>query len=330
MRRTLPAILLALWMLGSVALAEVCQGTTTAAFSVQVEADETGVLAALNVAVGDRVSEGDVLGSYFTEKAYAAQDGTIVSIGAAEGDDADGDILELAPVERYQIYCTVDGAYASAGTMLVHIGEQVYIKCTVDGSHRGIGVITQIDGDEFRVLTLGGTLYVGETVYLYRDAEFASASRIGIGTAVANDVETYAASGTIARIHVSMGEYVERGELLFETRSGVIAAPSAGIVAAVSVQQGDSVAEGECLLTIVPQDAVCIEVCVDERAAASIAAGDQVEITYTADPQERTETGVVEEISQIAGESGYAVRIRPESVENLRLGMTAAVRFDSA
>lgn len=327
MRRILPAILLALWMLGSVALAEVCQGMTMAAFSVQVEADEAGVLAALNVAAGDRVSEGDVLGSFFTEKAFAAQDGTIVSISAAEGDDVDGDVLELAPVERYQIYCTVDGAYASAGTMLVHTGEQVYIKCTADGSHRGVGVIVQIDGDEFRVLTLGGTLYVGETADLYRNADFTSASRIGIGTAVASDVETYAASGTIARMHVSMGEYVERGELLFETGGGVIAAPSAGIVAAVSVQPGDSVAEGECLLTIVPQEAVCIEVCVDERIAASIAAGDRVGIVYTADPQERTETGVVEEISQVAGEGGYAVRIRPESVENLRLGMTAAVRF---
>lgn len=238
MRRILPAILLALWMLGSVALAEVCQGTTTAAFSVQVEANEAGVLAALNVAAGDRVSEGDVLGSFFTEKAFAAQDGTIVSISAAEGDDVDGDILELAPVERYRIYGAVAGAYASAGTMLVHTG----------------------------------------------------ASRIGIGTAVASDVETCAASGTIARMHVSMGEYVERGELLFETGGGMIAAPSAGI-------------------------------------AAGIAAGDRVGIVYTADPQERTETGVVEEISQIAGEGGYAVRIRPDSVENLRLGMTADVRF---
>lgn len=328
MRRTLPAILMALCMLNPAALAEVCQGTTAAAYSVQVEADEAGVLAELNAAVGDEVSEGDVLGSFFTQKVFAAQDGTVASISADEGDDVQGSVLELLPVERYLIYCTVDGAYASAGTNLVHAGEQVYIRCTADGSHRGIGMITQIDGDEFRVLTLGGTLYVGETVYLYRDEDFSSVSRIGIGTAVTCEAETYEAAGTIARMHVCTGEYVERGELLFETGGGEIAAPVSGIVSEVGVQPGDSVAEGRTLMTIVPREAICIEVSVDEYIVAGIAVGDTVGIVYAADPEEQTVAGTVDEILQMPGENGYTVRIRPDSVEDLRLGMTAAVRFD--
>ena len=205
----------------------------------------------------------------------------------------------------------------------------MYIKCTAKSTHCGVGLITQIDGDEYRVLAIGGELYVGETVYLYRDEDFSTKQRVGIGTVVANDTEIYDAEGTIVRLHVEEGEYVERGELLYEIAGGEteILAPKSGIVVGMNVQQGDRIDEEQAILTLVPEGLLCIEIHVDEISVSQIAEGDMVEITYPFDPQEEIRTGIVSETSRIAGENGYSVKILPDSLEDLKLGMTVEVRI---
>ena len=198
MHKILLAGVLAVCMLTSAALAEVYQGTVAASSEIQVAAASDGILEALNAEAGSTVSKGDVLGALRTTRVFASQDGTVASIRLLEGEEADGTVMEIYPVERYQIYCTVDKAYQSAESTLVRPGERVYIKCTYNGTHRGVGIITQIDGDEYRVLAIGGELYVGETVYLYRDEDFSTKQRVGIGTVVTNDTEIYEAEGKLA------------------------------------------------------------------------------------------------------------------------------------
>ena len=328
MHRILLAGVLAVCMLTSAALAEDYEGTVAAASEVQVTAASGGVLDALNAEIGSIVSEGDVLGSLRTSRVFASQDGTVANIQYREGEEADGTVMEIYPMERYQIYCTVDEAYQSAESTLVHSGEQVYIKCTNNGTHRGVGLITQIDGDEYRVLAIGGELYVGETVYLYRDKDFSTKQRIGIGTVVTSDTEIYEADGMIVRMHVEEGEYVERGELLYEIADGntEILVPEDGLIMVTAVQQGDHVEEEQTVLTLVPDGQFCIEVYADEASVAQMTEGDTVEITYPSDPQERIWPGVIAEIFRIAEESNYRVKILPESTEGLKLGMTAEVR----
>ena len=216
MRKKVLAGVLAMIMLAPAALADVYEGKTVAASSVSVEVEAGGILESLDVMLGETVAEGDVIGSVRATKVFATQDGTVALLNVSEGDSVDGTVLEIMPVETYQIYCTVDNAYQSCESTLVHSGERVYLKCTANGTHRGVGVITKIENDEYRVLAIGGEFYVGETVYLYRDEDFSTKQRIGKGTVVINDTEAYEASGTIARLHVSEGEYVERGELLYE------------------------------------------------------------------------------------------------------------------
>lgn len=328
MHRILLAGVLAVCMLTSAALAEVYEGTVAAASEIQVTAASGGVLEALNAEIGSIVSEGDVLGSLRTSRVFASQDGTVANIQYREGEEADGTVMEIYPMERYQIYCTVDEAYQSAESTLVHSGEQVYIKCTNNGTHRGVGLITQIDGDEYRVLAIGGELYVGETVYLYRDKDFSTKQRIGIGTVVTSDTEIYEADGMIVRMHVEEGEYVERGELLYEIADGntEILVPEDGLIMDTAVQQGDHVEEEQTVLTLVPDGQFCIEIYADEASAAQMTEGDTVEITYPSDTQERIWPGVIAEIFRIAEESNYRVKILPESTEGLKLGMTAEVR----
>ena len=330
MRRALLAAMLAIAMLASAALAEVYEGKTVAAAYLPVEAAASGTLQTLCAVNGSAAAAGDLLGAVSTTKVFAAQDGTVARIYASEGDTAEDGALDIYPLEQFQIYCTVDGAYAAAEDMLVHSGESVYIRCTTDGSHRGTGVITQIDADEYRVLATGGEFYVGETVYLYRDADYSKDQRIGIGTVVTNDAQTYSASGTIVRMHVTEGEYVERGELLFEyadSDTTALSAPADGIVAEIAAAQGDRVEKGAAVMQIAPYDQIYVEIQVDETAVGAMQTGDAVELVYTADAAEETVSGTIARISRIAENDAYTVMIRPDDAPCTLLGATVSVRL---
>ena len=320
-------LLLALLSLGGAALAEVYEGQTAALSTVTVRAEVGGLAGAPRVLEGQRVEAGETLVGLESEKVFAGQDGTVSLVCAEVGDAVDGTVLEIMPSERYTVHCTVDKAYQSAGTTLVHGGETVYIKCTADGTHRAVGRITQIDGEEYRVLTLGGELYVGETVYLYRDADFTAAQRVGIGTVVVSDTEACDAEGTLTRLRVAAGDEVERGQLLFEIDGGEIVAPVGGIVTSVACQAGDAVEKDQAVAEIVPDGEVGVELRADETAVACIAVGDTALLTLPGREDGEVISGTVTDISYIAESDGYAVRIRPETDQLLPLGMSVEVRL---
>ena len=321
-------LLLALISLAAPALAEVYAGTTAALYTVPVRADAAGVVEALNAVVGQRVEAGERLAALRAERTFATQEGTVALVCAETGDSVDGEALELTPMERYTLRCTVDKAYQSAESTLVHSGETVYARCTSDGTHRAVGRVTQIDGAEFTVLTLGGELYVGETVYLYRDADFTAAQRVGVGTVLAADPEVYEGAGKLTLLRVSAGDTVERGQLLYATDGGEIAAPEGGILASLSRALGDAVAEGDIVAEIVPGDAVCVEISVDEQTAATLRAGDSARITLAGQEDELPAT--VAAISAIADSDQYTVRVLPAQDLSLPLGMSASVRITGA
>jgi len=261
------------------------------------------------------------------------------------GDAVDGEVLEVAPLEQYTLCCTVDKAYQSAETTLVHSGEIVVIRCTRDGTHRAVGVVTQIEGSTYRVLTLGGELYVGETVYLYRAgqwaeagllpggadlalaADFTASRRVGIGTVLVSDTQVYEAEGKLTLLRVAEGDWVERGQLLYETDGGTIEAPEAGIIASVSCQAGDALAAGQAVAELVPEGEIGVVVQVDEAAAARLSPGDAAELVFAGQEAEEAVGGTVIDVSGI-GESGlYTVRLRPEEGQALALGMSVEVRL---
>ena len=307
-------------------LAEVYTGTTAALSTVTVRTEDAGTIGSAQAVVGQRVEAGQSLYRMKAQRTFASQDGSVSLISADVGDAVSGEVLELAPTQRYTIHCTVDSAYKSAATRLVHSGETVYAKCTRDGTHRAVGVVTEIDGAEYRVLTLGGELYVGETVYLYRDDAFTAAQRVGIGTVVVSDTETYEAEGRLTDLRVAEGDWVERGQLLYATGGGEIAAPVGGIVVSLSCQPGDAVEADQAVAEIVPADAVCVEAQVDETDAARIAVGDRVALTFAGREDEDATPGTVVGISYVAESDRYTVVIRPETDAALPLGMSVEVR----
>ena len=145
MGRKIIAAMLALLALSGFACAEVYTGVTAAFSEVKICAEADGVLENVCAEAGSMVEAGAALAEYRTGKIFAAQDGTVAAVHAAEGDRCAGTVLEILPTEKYRIYCTAASAHQSPESTLVHSGETVYIKCTMNGTHRGVGVIAGID-----------------------------------------------------------------------------------------------------------------------------------------------------------------------------------------
>lgn len=318
--------------MGGGALAEVYEGSCVAAELVTVAAPCSGTLVDVDILSGQAVQAGDVLAELGVQKLFAGRDGRVARIQQS----SDGAVVELEPVERYTVYCTVDDAYPSAASTLVHAGEELYLRCTVNGTHRALGTITRLDGDEYCVEVTGGELYVGETVYLYRDADFSTSQRVGIGTVVQSDVERYEVQGSWVELHVSEGEAVQRGELLLSYVDGSspqLLASVDGVVAEVLAEAGAQLEEGQAICSILPDGALQAEVWVPEAEIGRFELGERVTLVLAASAEEGALYGEVASMAYIAEDGMYAVRISPASdaaARELRLGMSVAVRTEGA
>ena len=324
------SLLAALALAASPALAETYAGATVAARTTALVSASGGTLESLALLPGQIVSAGETVGSTRVEKVFAAWDGTVALCCAENGDTVDGTVLEISPTSRYTVYCTVDGAYSSPETELVHIGERLYLRCTANGTHRAVGTVTAIDGAEYQVEVIGGELYVGETVNLYRDADFSSAQRVGVGTAVGAEPIEYTASGALIELCVREGENVERGELLFtyaQSDDTQIVSPADGVVASVLAAPGDALQAGQTVAELVQPNDVRIQVQLSAADAARIEVGDAVSYVRTDDPDETSRSAIVEGVSAIPDGDGYAALLIPVETD-LPLGLSVTVRTD--
>jgi len=328
-KKTISTIL-ALLMICVPAMAEVFTGTTVARSTMNITAQAGGIIDELYVQPGSVVKEGEVIARLRTTKVFATQNGTVAHIQATEGKDADGTVLEIAPISRYTIHCTSDSAYDSISSNLVHCGETLYMKCTTNGTHQGSGKVYSIDGSTYMVEATGGEFYVGETVYLYRDAEYAYKQLVGKGTVVSSTTEAYESDGRITAIHVSEGEYVEKGELLYEVIDGEsveIVAPADGIITACETENGAVVENGQPIAEYALSSDLLIAIQVDESSIAGVSAGDVASIVYAGDTSEQHIPGIVTGISHLIEAESYAVYIQAETILPF-LGMHATVYID--
>ena len=324
------SLLAALALATAPALAETYAGTTVASRTTALVSASGGVLESLSLLPGQSVAAGETVGSTRAEKVFAAWDGTVALCCADAGDAVDGTVLEISPTSRYTVYCTVDGAYSDPETELVHIGEQLYLRCTANGTHKAVGVVTSIDGAEYQVEVIGGELYVGEVVNLYRDADFSAARRVGVGTAVVAEPIEYSASGTLIELCVQEGEIIERGELLFtwaQADSTQIVSPAGGVVASVLVAPGDVLKIGQSVAELVQPGDVRIQVQLTAADAARIQFGDAATYIRADDPTETPRSAIVEGVSAIADGEGYVVLLIPEDFD-LPLGLSVEVHID--
>ena len=344
--------------LGAPALAQVTfQGTVISRETKAVIAPFGGLVDELPLRKGDVIHVGDAVATIRTTKVYAEMDGVVSGIFAREGDDTEGittrygGVMYLEPINRYVVSATTEKAYNSSATKYIHIGEKVYLSCTKDGTHVGTAVVTKIEAVDdngntpYSLEVTSGEFYMGETVGIYRDSSHASQSRIGRGTIQQNAAVPVKGTGSVLKVHVQVGDRVERGEVLFETVEGVldglyavdntIYSPLDGFVATVDAAQGSAVEKGGKLITVFPTDAMQIEMKVSELDLAEIHEGDKVSIEFEWDADGALQLeGVVTGISSVGDEKAegstnsdaqYSAYVDFTPVDSVRLDMSVIV-----
>lgn len=337
------AAILAGWLLLAAAPAQaelLFEGKVVAGESVSITAPYGGTLSTLYVREGERVSSGDLIAQVSPRKVFSPLDGTVRGLNAQIGDNAQKTLFFIAPVSKFTVKASVEKAYSSAETKYITVGERLYISCSKDGTHRAEGVVVAVDGLDFTVETDKGELYMEEKVYLYRAADYDEKTRVGYGAVERTKEVAVSGTGSVLRLHVQEGEFVERGQLLFETadatfEAGEIAdetvlSAHSGVIGQISAQAGDTLAQGAVIATLYTPESFRVEITVSEEWIREIHTGDAVKITFAAGmPLQRTANGTVKSISYIQTENeetvAYQVSIDFEADADTRLGMSAAV-----
>ena len=325
------------------------EGTVSAEDSVPVSAIYGGKVSVLTVRKGDLVQKGDLIAEIASTLNYAPLEGTVSGVYASEGDDAEsigeryGAVLYIEPLHKYSIAATTDKAYNSSKTHFTHLGETVYLSCVSDGSHYGTGIVSALTENGYNVEVTGGEFYISEKVGIYRDPDFTKESCIGRGTLDRATPIAVKGNGSILKVHVKNGDFVERGQLLFETVEGVldglyspqtgVTASDSGIVASVEASVGASVGKGDAVIKLYPLDQLQITFNLPEADLFSIAIGDPVNIEFYWDNEGKmATTGTITSISHIGeteSESSdkmfYKTCVNFKYVDGIRLGMNVSV-----
>ena len=351
MRRKLKAFLILAMTLALSAQAQaqvVTEGTVTTGQSTTQLAALGGMIHSVNVQVGAYVQSGDIIAQLNLEAYYAPCDGTVEAVFAEAGGSAEdasdqyGGVLSIAPESAYTLYATAEYAYESLRTQAIQSGQTVYLKCTTNGTHRGTGRITEIDGEIFTIEATGGEFYNGETVYIYLEDDYDSADRLGKGTVIASTVETVSAEGDIVNLYVDQGDFVEKGQLLFETVGALdqgqsnagleLCAETEGYVTAVYATENQRIDRGEVLIEICPMENLILTAYVPETEITALAIGDAAVATFELSDEILRLNGTVVDISYLpdgSEEVRYAVHIALERDDRITPGMTASIALGS-
>ncbi len=355
MKKPFAMLLAAALLLPGAALCETMfSGEVTAGQKQVIAAPYGGIVQDVAVRVGDSVDIGDRIATVATTKVYAMTEGTISGVFANEGDAAAdvkeryGALCYIEPINRFTLSASTEKAYNSSENRYIHIGETVYLSCTKDGSHQGRGIVTAVDKEDeskFTVEVTGGEFYMGESVGVFRDAAYATESRIGRGDVGRTAPVAVTGEGSVLRMHVRAGDKVERGELLFETVSGTldglyapdkqVVSDTAGVIASVDAGNGTSVEKGTKIATIYPEERMQVRMEISEADLPDVRVGGKasIEFNWDADSGKRYE-GTIASISYLSEKAegsaasqgaNYVAYIDFEPDETVRIGMTVVV-----
>ena len=348
MKRTAMALVLAICMLGSAALAETISfsGIVEASDTAQVYAPVGGTLESVPVREGQKVTADTVIATLKTTKVYAPEDGTITAVFGQPGDQVDnvvsryGGVMYLEGPYTLMISTSTSKAYEVKENYIVHPGETVYVVSRSHNTTKGKGVITTVDGSSYTVLVTEGEFLMGDSVNVCRNSNYSLTSSLGRGTIARVSPTAISGSGSIVSCAVQAGDKVTRGQLLFETVEGdfdglemtgtEIKAGVDGVISSLNVSAGNSVSKDSVLAEIFPKNAVRVSATVTETDLRDLSVGQKVkvELDWNQDLGISYE-GTVEMISSL-GEIGeesttYPVYVSFTPDDNTRYSMSAVV-----
>ncbi len=303
---------------------------------------------------GDGVQEGEILAKIASTLNYAPIEGTVTGMYLAEGDKAEdvteryGASLYIEPTNRYIIEATTEKAYNASENRYIHLGERVYLRCVTDGSHKGTGMIAALTEKGYRIEVTGGDFYMGEKVDAYRKSDYSKESCVGRGTVDRAKPVAVKGTGSVIKTHVKNGDFVERGELLFETVDGVldglyapepnILCPVDGIISSVDKANGENVAKGDTVMKVIPRDSLQVEFEVPESDLFALREGQKVSMElYWETESGKTYQGEILSISHVNTEQKaetdkktYKAYASVNADERIRLGMSVILYVEGA
>ena len=292
-------------------------GTVEAGVTIPVYAPIGGTVESVGVEKGMHVKAGETLFTYWTEKTYASEDGTVTGVFVKAGDDAElvteryGADLYIEGKILYSVSSSIKNAYSAAENKLVHTGETVYLQCRTDSTRTGTGIITSVDGSSYTVLVTEGNFMIDDSVTIYRDSAYTDKSRLGRGNISRVNPTAVNATGAVVNVAVKDGARVKRGDLLMETLNGTfegyqmtgtaVTAAEEGVITSVSAEAGSSVSKGDVVAQIAPLSGMCIKASVSADDRGALKAGDTVRIELEAD-ESKSYQGTVRFVSEIPEE----------------------------
>ncbi len=356
MRRILGLLLLAAVLAApGIGAAELSyEGTVTAGETVLIRAGYGGKITGCSLRTGDLIREGEAVAEIETTWVYAPVEGTVSGLYISEGDQAEsvteryGASLYIEPTNRYLIAATTDKAFTASENHYIHLGERVYLRCVTDGTHQGTGMVSALTEKGYNIEVTGGDFYMGEKVNVFRKSDYSKESSLGRGTVDRTKPVAVKGTGSILKIHVKNGAFVERGELLFETVEGSldglyapdrrILSPVSGIVTAVEKGNGETVAKGDTLMRVMPSDSMRVAFEVPEADLFVLKEGQRVRMElYWESESGKTYSGEILSIAHINTETKeatdrktYKAYASIDADDRIRAGMSVILSVEAA
>lgn len=296
------------------------------------------------VRAGDEAAAGEMLFAISAQEVYADTDGVVCGLFAQAGDSAA--VVEerygaLCSIERDALYvaeCTTGGASGGNENKIVHPGETVYVRSESDSDRTGVGRVTRVSGKSYTVeISVQQNLRLNEAVEIFRNPEYSGSRCIGSGRTSRIDPVPVTAQGYVLGVHVTEGQRVRRGDLLFtmvpdqlagmKGIEGGVCLPEDGVVLSVLCESGAQVSKDQPMATWCPAGSMEMVLTADVDDLSAIREGMQVMVTPDS-LEDVTIAGTVSRVGRAPGEDGgYTVVVTLMDTRDVCIGMEAEAAF---
>lgn len=348
-KKTVSILIVAMMMAGVIpAVAQeasfTAKGTITPIETVMLLAPMSGRVKNFSLLPGDSLMAGDTVLSITPYAITAASSGTVKGLWAQAGDNAravTGIYGALMSIERQGVWhvdVSTRGGYNAVENRDILIGDTLRVQMVVSGDKtNGIAKVIAKTAEGFSVEMDEGDFELEDNVkfYLGDGKDYTQKYYVGSGKITRPNAVAVMGEGTIAKVLVSEGEKVKRGQTLLyldaedtiysdnnttaDVRSEVDA-----VVSQVFISPGQMVAKGQAVLAIYPSALPEAQLSVDELDITKVKEGQHILVSVDAFG-EQTRQGVVKKINPIGvsvlDTTKFIVTVELEDTQGLMLGM---------
>ena len=279
--------------------------------TVDIFAPVGGQLQPFDLDAGDTVEADMLLFTIRPLQVLAPANGVVRLLKAQAGDAASQVMLQygaLCFIDRVDVHlvrASLTGAYNKPKNRALILGETLRVyNGDSDDPVDTLGTVISVDGKNYMVEIPAGVFDLEDKVFLYRGEgdTYNAKDKMGEGFIDRTKPVPVPAEGVVARVHVTDGQQIVKGGVLFtlDEASSVhrepavfdAVSPRIGVVSALYVQGGQQVRKGQLLMTVMPLDTLEFVVDVDEMDIASLQVGQAVQVKADALGERRISANV--------------------------------------